>query len=255
MAAPAAAARQAAAPARAPARKPAPRRKPRPRQRPRQRPAPARHFQPGAAVAMLPNAAVRSVGAIGDLSDSSLIMRLTRGRGWIALLCALLGGIVALNVVSLSLTAGSGRLSLQIDALKTENSMLRGQIAERLSAARVEAAATNLGLANPNPQEITYLSARDGDARRLAHLLDTGTFLTQPSQPSSYPAPGTSYAPVSTASPPTTTTATTTTSTTSAPPTATAPSSPPPSTAAGGGSSGSGSSGGSTGSTTGGVGL
>jgi hypothetical protein len=252
MAASAAAARQAAAPARAPARKPAPRRKPRPR--PRQRPAPARHFQPAAAVALLPNAAVRSVGAIGDISDSSLIMRLTRGRGWIALLCALLGGIVALNVISLSLTAGSGRLSVEIDALKTDNSMLRGQIAERLSAARVEAAAANLGLANPNPQEISYLAARDGDAQRLAHLLDTGTFLTQPSQPSSYPAPGTSYAPVSTASPTTTTTETTTTSTTSAPPTATAPAAPP-STAAGGASSGSGSSGGSTGSTTGGVGL
>ena len=255
MAASAAAARQATAPARAPARKPAPRRKPRPRQRPKQRPAPGRHFQPAAAVALLPNAAVRSVGAIGDISDSSLIMRLTRGRGWIALLCALLGGIVALNVVSLSLTAGSGRLSVQIDALKTENSILRGQIAERLSAARVEGAAADLGLANPNPQEITYLSARDGDARRLAHLLDTGSFLTQPSQPSSYPAPGTSYAPVPTSSAPTTTTeTTTTTSTTSAPPTSTAPPSAPPSTAAGGGTSGSGSSGGST-ATTGGVGL
>ena len=35
-------------------------------------------------------------------------MRLTRGRGWIGVLGALLVGIVALNVLSLSLSAGSG---------------------------------------------------------------------------------------------------------------------------------------------------
>jgi hypothetical protein len=237
MAASAAAARQAA-----------PQRKPRPRPRPRQGATPARHFQPGAAVALLPHAAVRGVGAVRDFSDSSLIVRLTRGRGWIALLCALLGGIVALNVISLSLTAGSGRTSLQIDALKTENSALRAQVAERLSASRVETAATNVGLANPDPKEITYLSARDGDAQRLARLLNTGTLLTQPSLPSSYPAPGTSYAPVSTGfGPPTTSTGSA--------PTTTAPSAPAPSTTTtGGGSSGGGSSTGGTG-TTGGVGL
>ena len=63
-----------------------------------------------------------------------LIMRLTRGRGWIGVLGALLVGIVALNVISLSLTAGSGRISLQIDELKTEISSLHAQIDERLSA-------------------------------------------------------------------------------------------------------------------------
>src|SRR5262245_48046428 len=150
MPASAAAARAAAAPAR----KPAPRRKPRPRSRPRPRAAPSRSFQPSAAVALLPHAAVRGVGAVRDFSDSSLIMRLTRGRGWIAVLCALLGGIVALNVLSLSLTAGSGRTSLQIDELRTEVSSLRAQIEERLSALRVEAEAARLGLANPDPSSI-----------------------------------------------------------------------------------------------------
>jgi len=124
-------------------------------------PAPAREPAPGvhlplqrrrimAGAAMVPVAAARTAGAVTELSDSSLIMRLTRGRGWIAVLCALLSGIVALNVVSLSLNAGAGRTSFQIDALKTENSALRGQIAERLSATRVEDAAANLGLANPS---------------------------------------------------------------------------------------------------------
>jgi uncharacterized membrane protein YgcG len=211
-----------------------------------------------AGAALFPQAAVRSAGAVRDLSDSSLIVRLTRGRGWIAVLCALLGGIVALNVLSLSLTAGSGRTSLQIDELKTEVSSLRARVDERLSAIEVEAEAARLGLANPDPRAITFLSAANANAARLAHLLATDSFLLAPSQPSSYPAPGTSYAPV-----PTTATGPTTTSTTvpATPTTETTSSAPTTTTtgtgggASGGGASGSGASGGSSGATTGGVGL
>lgn len=211
-----------------------------------------------AGAALFPQAAVRSAGAFRDLSDSGLIVRLTRGRGWIAVLCALLGGIVALNVLSLSLTAGSGRTSLQIDELKTEVSSLRARVDERLSAVEVEAEAARLGLANPDPRAITFLSAANANAARLAHLLATDSFLLAPSQPSSYPAPGTSYAPV-----PTTATGPTTTSTTvPATPTTETTSSAPTTTTTGtsggasdGGPSGSGASSGSSGATTGGVGL
>jgi cell division protein FtsL len=239
MAASAAAARQ-AAPARAPRRTPAraPRRKGAPR--PRARNAAV------AGAALLPHAAVGAAGAVRDLSDSSLIMRLTRGRGWIAVLCALLGGIVALNVISLSLNADAGRLGLQIDRLETQNSALRAEVAERLSASRVETAATTLGLANPDPEEISYLSAKDGDAGKLARLLSTGELLTEPSQPSSYPSAGESYglAPSS----PTTDTTTTTPAPSPAP-------SPPPSTGTSSGeSTGTAPSAPSSG-TTGGVGL
>lgn len=249
----------------APERKP--RRRPRdgsrsvtPRSRPRQAPA-ARLVRPAmAGAALFPQAAVRSAGAVRDLSDSGLIVRLTRGRGWIAVLCALLVGIVTLNVLSLSLNAGSGRTSLQIDELKTEVSSLRAQIDERLSAVKVQAEAARLGLANPDPRAITFLSAANANAARLAHLLATDSFLLAPSQPSSYPAPGTSYAPVPTtataptaATGPTTTTTAPTTETTSPAPTVTT-------TGTGGGapdggSSGSGASTGSPGATTGGVGL
>lgn len=211
-----------------------------------------------AGAALFPQAAVRGAGAVRDLSDSSLIVRLTRGRGWIAVLCALLGGIVALNVLSLSLTAGSGRTSLQIDELKTEVSSLRARVDERLSAVEVEAEAARLGLANPDPRAITFLSAANANAARLAHLLATDSFLLAPSQPSSYPAPGTSYAPV-----PTTATGPTTTSTTvPATPTTETTSSAPTTTTTGasggasdGGPSGSGASSRSSGATTGGVGL
>jgi hypothetical protein len=229
----------------APRRKPQRARRPAPRARARQAPG-ARLVRPAVAgAALFPQAAVRSAGAVRDISDSNLIMRLTRGRGWIAVLGTMLVGIVALNVISLSLTAGSGGRSLQIDELKSEISGLRAEIDEKLSAGKVEAEAARLGLANPDPKAITYLSAGDGDAARLAHLLGTDSFLMAPSLPSSYPAPGTSYAPVSTSSTP----APTTTVAPTTAPAATAPSSGT------GTSSGSGSSSGSSGSTTGGVGL
>ena len=255
----------------APATRPAPRRKPR-KKAPAKRPAsPARSgarasqapagrlIRPAmAGAALFPQAAMRSAGAVRDLSDSGLIVRLTRGRGWIAVLCALLGGIVALNVLSLSLTAGSGRVSLQIDELRTQVSGLQAQIEERLSASKVEAEAVRLGLANPDPKAITFLRASDADARRVAHLLATDGFLLAPSLPSSYPEPGTSYAPVATTSPATTATAETTTA---APPATTVPpsSAPAPSGEATGTSgsdtSTSGASSGSSTSSTGGVGL
>jgi hypothetical protein len=211
-----------------------------------------------AGAALFPQAAMRSAGAVRDFSDSSLIVRLTRGRGWIAVLCALLGGIVALNVLSLSLTAGSGRTSVEIEELKTDVSTLQAQIEEKLSAVKVEAEAVRLGLANPDPKAITFLSAKDADARRVAHLLATDGFLLAPSQPSSYPAPGTSYAPVPTAAPADMTTAETTTAapTTTAPPsTDAAPSGGSGDPSAGSGTSSSGTSSGSSTGTTGGVGL
>jgi hypothetical protein len=248
-----------AAPRRAPARKP---RRSAPRAVPRQAPparrqlhdAPARVIRSaGAGAALLPHAAVRGAGAVRDLSDSSLIMRLTRGRGWIAVLCALLGGIVALNVVSLSLNANAGRWGIQIDDLQAQNSTLRAQIAERLSAEKVEAAATALGLANPDPRAITVLAARNGDVDKLAHLLSTGSLMTQPSLPSSYPSGGST----STA---TTTAPSSTTSVSPSPATPTTPTTPAPSAPSGGGQTAPASGGGSTGTgastgSTGGIGL
>ncbi len=203
------------------------------------------------AATLFPQAAVRSVGAVRDISDSGLIMRLTRGRGWIAVLSALLLGIVTLNVLSLSLNAGSGRLSLRIDELKTEVSGLRAQIDERLSASLVEQGATRLGLSVPDPKSITYLNASEGSAERLARLLESNSFFTAPSLPSSYPPAGTSYAPISTPANPTsgTTTTTPSSSPTSTVPPATAPPSGSGSPTSGGGSQG------STGGSTGGVGL
>lgn len=155
---------------------------------------------------MLPGAALRSAVAVRDLSDSSLIFRLTRGRGWIAVLSALLFGIVALNVVSLSLNAGSGRVSQAVEELERQNSGLRAQLAEQLSASRIQGTAAVQGLAVPAPEDISYLSAEEGDLDRLVKLLEQDTLLagdlvevTSSSEPVSYQPPvseSTSPAPV-----------------------------------------------------------
>ena len=131
MAAAATARRTAAAPARAPRRKRpaltvAPARKPTPRKAPVRRPG-----------GQLIPIAVGTATAVRNLHDSSLMVRLTRGRAWIGVLGVLLVGIVALNVMTLSLAAGSGHVDQNIQALDEENSFLRGLDAQRSGADRV----------------------------------------------------------------------------------------------------------------------
>ncbi len=116
--------------------------------------------------------AVGTATAVRNLPDSGLIVRLTRGRAWIAVLGVLLAGIVTLNVVTLSLAAGAGHVDQNIQALDQENSLLRSRDAERSGAARVRHDAASLGLTAAPSAEVGYLKAEPSDvataARRLA---------------------------------------------------------------------------------------
>lgn len=189
-------------------------------------------LQPAAAgAALLPHAAARTAGAVRDISESGLIHRLTRGRIWIGVLCALLAGIVGLNVLSLGLNASAGRTSEAISELVQKNSALRGELAEKLSASRVEAQASLLGLIAPAAGDITELHVGKGDAGRADNLLADGT---SSYSPSAYSAPGYA-APVS--STPVSSTPVATTPTTSTP-TATAPTTSTPATSGGAGGGG-----------------
>lgn len=173
MAAAAPARRAAAAPA--PARR-KPKRRPAARQAVRATPARARtspsrkqpaRRRPQRSGHFVPYAVGRTAGAVRHLPDSGLVFRLTRGRAWIGLLSVLLIGIVALNVVSLSLSASQGKLSQQAMILQQENSALRARLAERLSSDRVRNAAAGIGMTAPVSTEINYRDA-SGDAVRLA---------------------------------------------------------------------------------------
>jgi hypothetical protein len=166
MAAAATARKTAAAPARAPRRKRpaltvAPARKPAPRKAPVRRPG-----------GQLIPIAVGTATAVRNLPDSSLMVRLTRGRAWIAVLGVLLVGIVALNVMTLSLAAGAGHVDQNIQALDEENSFLRGLDAQRSGADRVRHDAADLGLSAAAVDQVGSVRATSQDvetaARRLA---------------------------------------------------------------------------------------
>jgi hypothetical protein len=181
--------RKAAAAPAAPARKKAPARAPRTRPKPKGRavaaPAPARK-----APARSPRRAVpktkRSVGsvggqliplagrtavAVGQLPDSGLVVRMTRGRAWIGVLGVLLAGIVALNVVTLSFAASSGKIDEQLTALEEENPVLSGREAHAFGIGPVRQAAGELGLAMPASESIHFTDSGPGDVAAAAQRL------------------------------------------------------------------------------------
>lgn len=170
----------AAAPARAPSRKaparkkapalraaPAPARRTAPARKPARRKAPAR--RPGGQLIPI---AVGTATAVRHLPDSSLMVRMTRGRVWIAVLGLLLAGIVAVNVVTLSIAASAGHIDRNIAALDGENSTLRGRDAALSGSDRVRHDAAALGLTMGASDQIGYVQFEPRDiavaAQRLA---------------------------------------------------------------------------------------
>jgi hypothetical protein len=172
----AATARRAAAPARAPSRKAPARKKPVKVQlapAPSRRKAPARRSVPARRPGgQLIPIAVGAATAARHLPDSSLMVRMTRGRAWIAVLGVLLVGIVAVNVITLSLSAAAGHIDQNITALEQENSLLHSRDAQRSGSARVRYEAGALGLAPASTDQIEAVEAGPHDvavaAQRLA---------------------------------------------------------------------------------------
>ncbi len=134
--------------------------------------APARHHtpvrRPGGQLIPI---AVGTAAAVRQLPDSSLMVRLTRGRAWIAVLGVLLTGIVAVNVVTLSLAASAGQIDRNIMALEKENSLLHGRDAQRSGAARVRQEAAARGFVVAPVDQVGYIRASAGDARVAAQRL------------------------------------------------------------------------------------
>jgi hypothetical protein len=116
--------------------------------------------------------AVGTATAVRHLPDSSLMVRMTRGRAWIGVLSVLLAGIVAINVVTLSIAASAGQIDRNVAALESENSLLGGRDARRSGVARVRHEAAALGLTTATTDQIGYVRASPHDvavaAQRLA---------------------------------------------------------------------------------------
>jgi hypothetical protein len=153
----------AAAPAKAPARRaPA-------RRAPARKPAPKRRT--AATQPRLVVAAGRTAVAVRQLPDSGLVVRMTRGRAWIAVLGLLLVGIVALNVATLSFAATAGQIDEQITSLEKENSMLESREAQHFSTARVRSQGAELGLAMPTTEEPGLIQYEPADVATAAERL------------------------------------------------------------------------------------
>jgi hypothetical protein len=138
------------------------------------RPAPRRSSAATAPLRLVPAAVGRTATAVGDIADSGLFIGLVRSRGWIFLLAVLLVGIVALNVVTLSLNSRTSRTAALSDELKRENSALRGDLAGALASERLREKAAELGLAYPAAEAIIDLRADPGDAAAAARRLRSG---------------------------------------------------------------------------------
>ncbi len=134
---------------------------------------------PPAGVVRLPvHAVAGTAGAVSGLADSSLIVSMTRSRAWIGFLAVLLGGIVAVNVWGLSLSASSSTIAQKIERLQQDNSVKEAQIAELGSSKRIAKAASKGGLDTPTPKQIEYVGSKGSDAADAAKRLANGEIST-----------------------------------------------------------------------------
>jgi hypothetical protein len=142
------------------------------RRAPRRAPASRAAGAPAGRGNLIPLAVGRTAVAVSHIPDTRPIVSLARGRAWIAVLGALLIGIVALNVATLGLNATATEVDRQIQTLEQENSILRARLEKRLSSQRVQQAAAWLGLTAPAATDINHLEIHPGTveeaARRLA---------------------------------------------------------------------------------------
>lgn len=159
-----------AVPKRSTAPAPAPSRTTPPRRAPARapRPAPRPRRTTGQ---LIPLAVGRTAVAVRQLPDSGLMVRMTRGRVWIGVLGVLLAGIVALNVLTLSFAASSGRITEQITTLEKEISMMGGREAQRFSTERIRHEAGALGLLMPTAESPTVIEAGPDDVATAAARL------------------------------------------------------------------------------------
>lgn len=77
---------------------------------------------------------------------------------WIAVVAALLAGIVALNVAALQLNVERDRLANRKAELRAENALLSARLSSAAAAPQVAALARKrLGLAPATPEQTTYV--------------------------------------------------------------------------------------------------
>jgi hypothetical protein len=123
---------------------------------------------------VIPLAVGRTAATVRHLPDSGLIVRMTRGRAWIGVLGVLLVGIVALNVVTLSFAASSGKIDEETTAIEQDISATAGREGTLFGADRIHNQAAEQGLVNSTGSAPLVVQAGPRDvavaAQRLAAM-------------------------------------------------------------------------------------
>lgn len=109
--------------------------------------------------------------AVRALPDHRVLDSLLRSRAWIWLLGIALGGIVFMQVSLLGMNAGIGRAVAQSTTLQHRNAQLQETVAELSDGGRVQTVAKRSGLISPSATDVSFLSARRGDAGRAASAM------------------------------------------------------------------------------------
>lgn len=113
----------------------------------------------------------RTAAGVRHLPDTGLIVRMTQGRTWIAVLGVLLAGIVALNVVTLSFAASTGDIDENITALEKDISMTKNRVAAMYAIKRIRYEAGKQGLAMSTVQEPAVVKFEPKDVETAAQRL------------------------------------------------------------------------------------
>jgi cell division protein FtsL len=84
---------------------------------------------------------------------------MTGGIVWIAIVAALLAGVVATNVAVLRLNMKLDRLGRERSELRAQNAALSSELSSQASAPRIQGlAAKRLGLVQATPDQTSYLT-------------------------------------------------------------------------------------------------
>ncbi|HEU4977433.1 MAG TPA: hypothetical protein VFT42_00915 [Solirubrobacteraceae bacterium] len=156
--------------------------------------------------------ALRLGGVARRVPDARVLDRLIRGRTWIAIVAVLLLGIVFMQVSMLKLNTGISHSIATQTALERQNSVLRAQLSQLDSGARIQDVAEQAGMLMPPAGQVRFLGARTADAVAAADNLRPPSPVT----PSAPVVQATSAATTSTTAATTTTTAGTPAGTTGA---------------------------------------
>lgn len=99
------------------------------------------------------------VQRLGQISESRSLDRLLRSRGWIALLGALLIGLVFMQVSLLKVNAGMGANVEKAAALERGNALLQADVSKLESNDRIQQLAIRAGMVLPTSDGVRYLGA------------------------------------------------------------------------------------------------